>query len=269
VGLEDRLRLAGYNVRRITLEGQYCGLGQHRKRLFLVCWRGSDCIRVEIGKRSPLTVREALNGVTEIGDHEVQWPELESRDWVIARHISAGSKLSNVRISDRAIATWDIPQIFGEVSQRERAILVAVARLRRRERVRAFGDGDPVHTSRLSKELCRDVSKDITRLVSAGFLRMIGEKVELRQTYNGRYRRLAWDAPSPTVDTKFGRADLFLHPSEHRGMSPREAARLQGFPDHFEFLGTRQDKFVQIGNAVPPPMASALCEFIREAILKA
>jgi DNA (cytosine-5)-methyltransferase 1 len=71
------------------------------------------------------------------------------------------------------------------------------------------------------------------------------------------------------VDTKFGRADLFLHPSEHRGMSPREAARLQGFPDHFEFLGTRQDKFVQIGNAVPPPMASALCEFIREAILKA
>jgi DNA (cytosine-5)-methyltransferase 1 len=49
----------------------------------------------------------------------------------------------------------------------------------------------------------------------------------------------------------------------------REAARIQGFPDNFEFLGKPKDAFTQIGNAVPPPMAAMLAEFVREAILKA
>ena len=50
-------------------------------------------------------------------------------------------------------------------------------------------------------------------------------------------------------------------------MTPREAARLQGFPDEFMFAGTRQDMRTQIGNAVPPPLAKAIGEEIRRSLL--
>lgn len=268
--LEDRLRFGGYNVRRVFLEGLSCGLGQRRKRLFLVCWRGSDCINLEISKRSSLTVRQALQGMNCDADDDVEWPKRGSRHWQIARHIHPGHKLSNVRLSSRSVASWDIPSVFGATSKGERELLVSVAKLRRRNRVRPNGDGDPVSISRLTIELGRAVKKQVKRLIKCGYLRSVGtDCVELRQTYNGRFRRLDWDAPSPTVDTKFGRIDLFLHPEENRSMTPREAARIQGFPDTFSFVGTRSDKFRQIGNAVPPPMASVLAEYIREAILKA
>jgi DNA (cytosine-5)-methyltransferase 1 len=60
------------------------------------------------------------------------------------------------------------------------------------------------------------------------------------------------------VDTRFGNARNFLHPEEHRGLTVREAARIQGFPDSFELVGSIQDQFRFIGNAVPPPLAKAL-----------
>nr|WP_197064339.1 DNA cytosine methyltransferase [Methylobacterium sp. ZNC0032] len=73
------------------------------------------------------------------------------------------------------------------------------------------------------------------------------------------YGRLAWNGVCPTITVGF---DSFTrgrygHPVEHRAITPREAARLQGFPDSFEFLGNRMDVRTQIGNAVPPPIAKA------------
>jgi DNA (cytosine-5)-methyltransferase 1 len=47
----------------------------------------------------------------------------------------------------------------------------------------------------------------------------------------------------------------------------REAARLQGFPDSFAFTGSEAGQFRLVGNAVPPPMARLIAEFIRQAIL--
>ncbi|QIG80390.1 DNA cytosine methyltransferase [Stakelama tenebrarum] len=73
------------------------------------------------------------------------------------------------------------------------------------------------------------------------------------------YGRLAWDSQCPTITVGF---DSFTrgrygHPEQHRAITPREAARLQGFPDNFRFLGNRMDVRTQIGNAVPPPLAKA------------
>ena len=267
--LEDRLRLAGYNVRRIVLDGQTCGLAQRRKRLFLLCWRGSDCINVRFENHQPVEIRDALRGIHLTNDHEPEWPKVGSRDWIIAQKIKPGYKLSNVRLGERAVPTWDIPEVFGETTESERKILRAIAKLRRRERVRSRGDGDPVHIERLNKECGWNVLESAEKLEAAGFLRAVDGCFELRQTYNGRYRRLEWNSASPTVDTRFGRVDLFIHPEEHRAMTHREAARIQGFPDSFRFLGSKIDKFSQIGNAVPPPMAAAIAHFLREAILKA
>ena len=75
-----------------------------------------------------------------------------------------------------------------------------------------------------------------------------------RSTYYGRLRR---DMPSYTINTYFNRPGngCHIHPSQDRVLSPREAARLQSFPDNFKFLGPQGAIFTQIGNAVPPLLA--------------
>ena len=74
------------------------------------------------------------------------------------------------------------------------------------------------------------------------------------------YGRLRWDGQCPTITGGF---DSFTrgrygHPSKDRPLTPREAARLQGFPDTHVFVGNRGDIRSQIGNAVPPPLARAV-----------
>ena len=75
--------------------------------------------------------------------------------------------------------------------------------------------------------------------------------------YNSVYGRLWSDRPSPTVTTGFGSTGQgrFVHPRERRTLTPHEAARLQFFPDFFDF-GVRGRRAYQklIGNAVPPKL---------------
>ncbi|MDD3417470.1 MAG: DNA cytosine methyltransferase [Lachnospiraceae bacterium] len=82
--------------------------------------------------------------------------------------------------------------------------------------------------------------------------------------YASRNRRLLWDEPSFTVTSHC--LDEILHPTLNRAITPREAARLQSFPDWYQFAGPYvqfhgdkvQDKYEQIGDAIPPLLASAL-----------
>ena len=83
------------------------------------------------------------------------------------------------------------------------------------------------------------------------------------------YGRLKADGQAPTITGGF---DSFTrgrygHPFSDRPITPREAARLQGFPDWFRFSGTRYDVRHQIGNAVPCPLSRALGESIRKTLL--
>lgn len=85
------------------------------------------------------------------------------------------------------------------------------------------------------------------------------------------YGRLKWDGQCPTITGGF---DSFTrgrygHPRSDRPLTPREAARLQGFPDTFVFLGTRADIRSMIGNAVPPPLAVAVGLEIMRCLLVA
>jgi DNA (cytosine-5)-methyltransferase 1 len=74
-----------------------------------------------------------------------------------------------------------------------------------------------------------------------------------------RFRRLEWNKQFSTIvtspDPYWG---AFIHPVQHRVISVREAARAQGFPDDFEFTGSMTSSYRQIGNAVPPILASAI-----------
>jgi DNA (cytosine-5)-methyltransferase 1 len=75
--------------------------------------------------------------------------------------------------------------------------------------------------------------------------------------YPNSYGRLWWDRPSTTITRNFGTPSSArcIHPLYDRALTTREGARLQSFPDHFIFSGSRSKKNLQIGNAVPPLLA--------------
>ena len=83
--------------------------------------------------------------------------------------------------------------------------------------------------------------------------------------FHDRLKRLIVDKPSWTVIAHIGMDGyMYIHPTELRTLSVREAARIQSFPDDFEFIGNQQQTYVQVGNAVPPLMAKAIGESIIE-----
>lgn len=88
------------------------------------------------------------------------------------------------------------------------------------------------------------------------------------QQFMTTWSRLVWDKPSPTIDTRFdtpsnGRNS---HPYLNRSITPREAARIQSFPDDYIFYGNKCSICKQIGNAVPPLLAKAIGEHIKKVL---
>lgn len=86
---------------------------------------------------------------------------------------------------------------------------------------------------------------------------------EIKSVHSGSYGRLEWHGIAPTITTRFDTPSggRFIHPIEHRTLTPREAARIQSFPDDFIFYGTKSSICRQIGNAVPPKMGYFWAEF--------
>lgn len=84
------------------------------------------------------------------------------------------------------------------------------------------------------------------------------------RTQNTIYLRLDETEPSGTVVNV--RKSMWIHPRLHRAITVREAARLQSFPDSFEFLGTKDSQYQQVGNAVPPLLAKAIAEKVLQNI---
>ncbi len=78
------------------------------------------------------------------------------------------------------------------------------------------------------------------------------------ETFNDKYKRLDWDNLSRSITAHIAKDGYwYIHPEQHRTLTVREAARIQTFPDHYRFAGTRSDAFRQIGNAVPPRLGEA------------
>lgn len=105
------------------------------------------------------------------------------------------------------------------------------------------------------------------RLVREGE-KHIREEYFPKKPYGARFRRLKAQVPSFTVTSHC--FDEMIHPFLNRAITPREAARLQTFPDWYVFKGPyvvfhsdpKQDRYEQIGDAVPPLMAYRLGEEI-------
>jgi DNA (cytosine-5)-methyltransferase 1 len=97
-----------------------------------------------------------------------------------------------------------------------------------------------------------------------------GMKRAKRSDHTKRYGRMTWDGLSCTVLTK---CDIhwgaYIHPEQDRAISVREAARLQSFPDWFEFSGSKTEQYVQVGNAVPPLLGKAIGAHLIELMTQA
>ena len=88
--------------------------------------------------------------------------------------------------------------------------------------------------------------------------------LEKTSGFSDVYGRLYWDRPAITI-THYARnpaSGRYIHPEQDRGLTAREAARLQSFPDDFVFQGNFDDMYRQIGEAVPPQLAAALAAHI-------
>lgn len=79
--------------------------------------------------------------------------------------------------------------------------------------------------------------------------------------------RLPWDRPSVTIRTEFWKPEKgrYLHPTENRAITHFEAARIQGFPDNFKWVGSKTAIGRQIGNAVPVSLGSAIAAHLASA----
>ena len=119
---------------------------------------------------------------------------------------------------------------------------------------------DPMHKSAKHKPSTIEVIKAVPL---DGGSRPKGVGPKCLQDFKGFadvYGRLSWNKPSITI-THYARnpaSGRFVHPEQHRGLSIREAARLQSFPDGLIFAGSSDDKYRQIGEAVPPLLSTAI-----------
>lgn len=297
----------GYRMEWRLVDAVAFGVPQHRRRILFVGVRNdeasfpwpvsdhglprrngesqiahstSDLFEEGAGQQRLLparTIRDAIGDLAEIGhvpDHLItnKWPSGYAS---IFKAIGPGQKLCNVRHADSSVYTWDIPEYFGVISQKQRSILETIAKYRRHKKYGDIPNGNPLPTDEIASlmGIAEVTQGDMDILSSLGYIKELNGKFDLKGAMfcSGLFKRPSWDSPSPTVLTNFHNPRYFLHPEEDRPFSLRECARLQGFPD--EFLITDQqsevsleDGYRLIGNAVPPPMSRVLAKSVFKAL---
>jgi DNA (cytosine-5)-methyltransferase 1 len=100
----------------------------------------------------------------------------------------------------------------------------------------------------------------ISFIPDGGNRRSIPDALQPRSGFHNSYSRLSSGEPAVAVTSNMGKpsATRCIHPFQHRGLTAREGARLQSFPDSFWFEGGITSQRLQIANAVPPLLARML-----------
>lgn len=231
------LKGLGYHVDHRVLKAEEYGVPQERRRIFFV------------GTRD-------LNKVT--------WPtptHLGADDLDLFAISAANNRLHYVTVAD---AISDLAPL-GINQGAEEADYInppksSYQKLLRRNADKCFNHVAP-YLAAINLERMKHIPqggswRDIPRhLLPAGM------KKARRSDHTKRYGRLHPDGLCCTVLTK---CDLhwgsYIHPSQERTLTVREAARIQSFPDHIRFTGSRIDQYRQVGNAVPPLLAKAVAQ---------
>lgn len=85
--------------------------------------------------------------------------------------------------------------------------------------------------------------------------------------FKDKYFKLEPDKPCKTITAhmKFD-CNMYIHPSQARGLTPREAARIQSYPDDYFFRGSYTKTYMQVGNSVPPLLSEAIATAIKNKL---
>ena len=120
------------------------------------------------------------------------------------------------------------------------------------------------------KLLARDIEVGDNRFVTTKALQKLYEESTGKSSSVHKYHVLRRDLPSNTIPAHLYKDGLrHIHPDskQARSITVREAARLQSFPDDFEFLGSMGAKYKMIGNAVPPEFAKKIALALHETLI--
>lgn len=218
----------GYDVHKKILNAQDFGVPQSRERVFLVGVRKDLTLKVEWSypnanpKNRLITVADAISDLPKLNNGE----EKDRYD------SSPETKYQYLMRGNEKILNYHANRTNGE---RILQIMEAVIE----------GEG---------KEY-------INSLVEKG---QLPRELFLTSGYHNTYGRLWWDRPSTTITNNLSTPSSLrcIHPKQNRALTPREGARLQSFPDAFQFIGPRTRVNVQIGNAVPPLLSLAFADTI-------
>ena len=258
-------KLASRNQNTIVLKASDFGVPQKRERVFLVGIR-KDLTGIHFNYPTPthgpnrinpyVTVEDAISDLPVVGMGEGG----DKIDYTMPTHFKTDNQKNFVSIMRGKYKSEGInskvPEYLVEqqlYSEKDVSAHKGPGHVKRKQELLAL---IPERSS------MRDTFEKLT------------EKGEINQyrhlfpntIYGSRNRRLLWDEPSFTVTSHC--LDEILHPTLNRAITPREAARLQSFPDWYQFAGPyvqfhgdkEEDKYEQIGDAIPPLLANAIAQ---------
>lgn len=122
---------------------------------------------------------------------------------------------------------------------------------------------------RLFSMLAADIADGTNMYTSIEARKELYTKLTGKESNIHKYNVLRWDEPSTTIPAHLCKDGLrHIHPdfSQARTITVREAARIQTFPDDYEFVGSMTDQYKMIGNAVPPEFARRLALALHELL---
>lgn len=106
----------------------------------------------------------------------------------------------------------------------------------------------------------KETIKILSMIKQGQTMKDLPEHMKTKSVHSGAYGRMEESKPAYTLTTRLNTPSVgrITHPTQHRTITPREAARIQSFPDRFRFIGDITSIGMQIGNAVPPILAEKI-----------
>lgn len=233
-----RLEDDGYRVSYEVLNAADYGVPQRRRRAFFIARKARS--RLDFPTPTHIRSTEDSPGLLRWGDGE---------DW---QHVTVWD------------AIGDLPSVTHDDSRKT----FQYACKPFSEYQRNMRRGRKLVTNHTPRPLAANQYERLASLSPGQGLKDLPDHLRPKSGYSGAYGRLTKDMVAPTITRWVFHpgSGRFGHPEDIRVITIREAARLQGFPDDFEFTGSYLQQAGQIGNAVPPLLIQKLVEsMLRQA----